>query len=228
MGRMTEWMFWIGLILLFGAGLLFGLAVANAEAGEMTWIAWQGLSGWERGGPVQKTEWEPMRPERYRTLDACRLDLTIVRDMTRAELQRDGETVTIMDFGLRIQYPDGSTIDAIMRCVPSTIHPRVLFEAARPGDASVLWSEVWMETPGGTLVSDEWKIDSAHSTFSSCDRYAAKLVPILDSQYRQQSQIVATTVRGFGLDMHYAGGMRGHLILRCFPATVDPRPHTGR
>jgi hypothetical protein len=32
MGRMTEWMFWIGLILLFAAGLLFGLAVAQAEA----------------------------------------------------------------------------------------------------------------------------------------------------------------------------------------------------
>jgi hypothetical protein len=32
MGRLTEWMFWIGLILLFGAGLLFGLAVAQAEA----------------------------------------------------------------------------------------------------------------------------------------------------------------------------------------------------
>jgi hypothetical protein len=34
MGRMTEWMFWIGLALLFGAGLLFGLAVANAETVE--------------------------------------------------------------------------------------------------------------------------------------------------------------------------------------------------
>jgi hypothetical protein len=49
MGRMTEWMFWIGLALLFGAGLLFGLAVAQAEAGDEAnpYAACERLPGWQ-------------------------------------------------------------------------------------------------------------------------------------------------------------------------------------
>jgi hypothetical protein len=34
MGRMTTAMWWSGLILLFASGLLFGLAVAQAETNE--------------------------------------------------------------------------------------------------------------------------------------------------------------------------------------------------
>jgi hypothetical protein len=131
MRRLTNWIMWLGWLLLFASGLLFGLAVANAEAGEMTWIAWQGLSGWTRGGPVQPIEWEPMRPERYTSLLDCRRDLTIVRSMMVAQLEVDGEAVSIMELGLRIQYADGSTVEAIMLCVPSTIHPRTLLKAAR-------------------------------------------------------------------------------------------------
>jgi hypothetical protein len=131
MERITEWWMRIGLAVLFAASLMFWLAVAHAEAGEMTWIAWQGLSGWTRGGPVQPIEWEPMRPERYTSLLACRRDLTTVQSMMVAGLELDGEAVSIMDLGLRIQFSDGSTVEAIMLCVPSTIHPRTLLKAAR-------------------------------------------------------------------------------------------------
>jgi hypothetical protein len=46
MGRMTTAMWWSGLILLFASGLLFGLAVAQAEA-DTTCFIQAGSAGWE-------------------------------------------------------------------------------------------------------------------------------------------------------------------------------------
>jgi hypothetical protein len=72
MGRMTNWMFWMGLMVLFGAGLLFGLAVAHAEAGE-EWVLWARMWSASPGSAMKPHDtWQ--RHVTYTNLDQCERD----------------------------------------------------------------------------------------------------------------------------------------------------------
>jgi hypothetical protein len=118
MGRMTEWMFWIGLALLFGAGLLFGLAVAQAEASE-AWVAW-GRTHFEFIGGTSRVTWEIM--EAKPSAAECE---AWISDRPREGTARI-EPWTYFFNGSRVYglHQDGSKATMLYYCLPATIDPR--------------------------------------------------------------------------------------------------------
>jgi hypothetical protein len=88
MGRMTKAMWWSGLILLFASGLLFGLAVAQAEADTTCFIR-PGSAGWETTGRTLLPNGEYAYREEYivRPEDRSDCDRVLAQEQARAEAQ---------------------------------------------------------------------------------------------------------------------------------------------
>jgi hypothetical protein len=124
MGRMTDWMFWIALILLFGAGLLFGLAVANAEASE-AWVLWSRRADDERTDwMVERTvpSFEDCDYVQSRLLLWARLNpnkpfLNLVPGAIFTRQDVVGPTITM-------HFTNDSDLSVKFLCLPTTIDPR--------------------------------------------------------------------------------------------------------
>jgi hypothetical protein len=113
MGRMTTAMWWSGLILLFASGLLFGLAVANAEASE-AWVLWMHTT-------AKGTDWED-----YRTYGAWPEHGTceLLQGRIVRRFQTQAQTLTAIGNLVVWQSSEGTVFTAKFLCLPATIDPR--------------------------------------------------------------------------------------------------------
>jgi hypothetical protein len=91
MGRLTNAMWWSGLLLLFASGLLFGLAVAKAEADTTCFIR-AGSAGWETTARVILPNGRAIYREEYVVRPEDRSDC----DRVQAQAQASAETQPVV------------------------------------------------------------------------------------------------------------------------------------
>lgn len=113
MRRLTHWIMWLGWLVLFASGLLFGLAVARAEAGE-AWVLWMHTT-------AKGTDWED-----YRTYGAWPEHATCESLQGRIvqRFQTQAQTLTAIGNLVVWQHSNGTVFTAKFLCLPATIDPR--------------------------------------------------------------------------------------------------------
>jgi hypothetical protein len=116
MERIIEWWMRVGLTVLFAASLLFGLAVARAEAGE-AWVMWGRMD-------TQLTRiWEVYGIEATRT--ACeQLKTESLREVFRQQQSTGWITTAVSPDGMTTLAPNGVSVTMDLYCLPDTIDPR--------------------------------------------------------------------------------------------------------
>jgi hypothetical protein len=122
MRRLTNWIMWLGWLLLFASGLLFGLAVARAEASE-AWVMWFEVSAAAPGWELESTEsWHPQFA--FQDLDECYREAARMLDDTQARYLAQGYSVTRQGQTVLRRSRDGFRLRVERRCLPATIDPR--------------------------------------------------------------------------------------------------------
>jgi hypothetical protein len=160
MGRITKAIWWSGLILLFASGVLFGLAVAEAEADMLVepWRLWFRLES-NVGLPV---EWRwisdaaPGRNTFFTERSACeRAAQQAAANSVRSLRQQadPGDTITLLaPSTVLMNYPNGARATSTYSCWPASADPRQATASRESGDGSgaaqaaeALAQQVWAE-----------------------------------------------------------------------------------